>query len=64
MKLILPAFLITSFCLLTVPPVLSTEITVVGEQAKANEGSKQKAEALWEQAVVAKGGRKRLYASK
>jgi hypothetical protein len=61
MKLILPAFLITSFCLLTVPPVLSTEITVIAEQTKAHEESKQKAEALWEQAVVAKGGRKRLY---
>jgi hypothetical protein len=62
MKLILPAFLITCFCFLSIPLVLSSpQIAVVAEQSKAHEESKQKAEALWEQAVLAKGGRERLY---
>jgi hypothetical protein len=56
-----PAFLITSFCVLTSPLILSAQITVVAEQTKAHEESKQKAEVLWAEAVVAKGGRERLY---
>jgi hypothetical protein len=61
MKVTFLTLLITSFCLLTSLPFLSAQIAVVSEQTKAQEGSKQKAEALWEQAIVAKGGRERLY---
>lgn len=61
MKLNVPAFLITSFCVLTIPLILSPQSTVVAEQTKAHEESKQKAEVLWAEAVVAKGGRERLY---
>ena len=61
MKLTLHVFLITIFWLLTIPLVLCAQIAVATEQTKPQEESKQKAEALWEQAIVAKGGRERLY---
>src|SRR4051812_47867497 len=61
MKMILRAFLLTCICFL-IPLVLSyPQITTVAEQSKADEESKQNAQALWEQAVAAKGGRERLH---
>jgi len=61
MKVTLHIFLIITFCIFSIPIVLGVQVTVAAEQTKSQDGSKQKAEALWERAVVAKGGRERLY---
>lgn len=60
MKLALHIF-ITALCLFSIAIILCLQVTVAAEQTKSKDGSKQKVEALWEQAVVAKGGRERLY---
>ena len=61
MKVTLQRVLVTGLCLFSIPIVLCVQVTVAAEQTKSQDGSKQRAEALWEQAVVAKGGRERLY---
>ena len=53
--------LLSTFCLFCFPAVLCVQVTVAAEQAKSQDESRQKAEAVWEQAVVAKGGRERLH---
>ena len=59
MKVAFHIFLITTFCLLGIRIVLCGQVRVAAEQ-NSQDGSRQRAEALWEQAVVAKGGRERL----
>lgn len=61
MKVAFHNFLITTFCLLSLSIVLCGQVTGSAEETKSQDESKQRAAALWEQAVVAKGGRERLY---